>query len=49
MSKFRGIVFGLVSEACEVLFRKLIIVGLDAYRDINTTQVLVILWDLLVD
>jgi hypothetical protein len=30
-------VFGLVSEAREVLFGKLIIVGLDAYRDINTT------------
>jgi hypothetical protein len=49
MSKFRGMVFGLVSEAREVLFRKLIIVGLDTYRDVNTTQVLVIPWDLLVD
>jgi hypothetical protein len=49
MSKFRGMVFRLVSEARKVLFGKLIIVGLDAYRDVNTTQVLVIPWDLLVD
>jgi hypothetical protein len=49
ISKFRGIVFRLVSEAREVLFGKLIIVGLDTYRDVNTTQVLVIPWDSLVD
>jgi RecQ family ATP-dependent DNA helicase len=49
MGKFRSMVHGLVEEAKEVLFGKLMMVGLNSDGDVNSSQVPPIEWDKLVD
>ena len=49
MSQFRGIVYGLVGEAREELFEKLIIVRVGIDQEVDIKQVSLIYWNRIVD
>jgi hypothetical protein len=49
MSQVRSIVHGLVKEAQEILFKKLMKVNIDAKKQVDPQQGLLIYWDSMVD
>jgi hypothetical protein len=49
MSQFRGMIHGLVGEAREELFEKLIVVRISIDREVDVKQVLSIYWDRIID